>query len=109
MRWRAWRAGLAAVVLVAACGLSGIAKKDQPPEFSAERLGDLSEQDSILDVLDPDEREAVERSGISGARPEHQPAPPEDESTADKAGKAAVSVLSVAISVGAAVAPYLLF
>jgi hypothetical protein len=95
-----------------ACGLDGQRAgrpKDPEPEFSAERL-DLAEQDSILDVLEPEEREAVDRTGISGARPEHVAKPgDETDSKADTAGKVSLSVLSVALSVGAAVAPFFLF
>ena len=103
--------GLALVTAVA-CGLDSQRvgrAKDADPEFSAERLS-LAEQDSILDVLDPEEREAVTRTGMSGARPEHVAQPGEEaETKADTAGKVSLSVLSVALSVGAAVAPFFLF
>ena len=100
------------VVAIVACGLDrqqAGRPKDPEPEFSAERL-DFPEQDSILDLLEPEEREAVARSGISGARPEHVATPADEgESKADTAGKVSLSVLSVALSVGAAVAPFFLF
>jgi hypothetical protein len=99
MRRRAWLAGTVAVMLIGACGLSQhAAKKDEPPELSAERLGDLSEQDSILDLLDPEEREAMQRTGMSGARPVHEgdPVPAKGESALDKAGRATFSILTVA-------------
>jgi hypothetical protein len=106
-------AGVATVVLAAgACGLERRHADDQEvlPEVSAERLGDLSAQDSILDLLDPDEREAVERTGLSGARPEHVAAPPRArEGALDKAGGAGLSVLVVAISAAAVAAPFFLF
>jgi len=103
--------GLALVAAVA-CGVDGQRAgrpKDPDPEFSAERL-DLAQQDSILDVLEPEEREAVARTGMSGARPEHVAKPGEEtETKADTAGKVTLSFLSVALSVGAAVAPFFLF
>ncbi len=95
-----------------ACGLDGRRAShpdDGEPEFSAERL-DIAKQDSVLDLLEPEEREAVARSGISGARPEHVAAAGEEtETKADTAGKVGLSLLTVALSVGAAVAPFLLF
>jgi hypothetical protein len=112
MRRRAWLAGIVAVTVMGACGLSEhAAKKDEPPEISAERLGDLSDQDSILDVLDPDEREAVDRTGLSGARPAHEGEPVEakEETALDKAGKATFSILTVAVSAAAVAAPFFLF
>ena len=110
MRWRAWLAGIVAVTVIGACGLTDHPKKE-PPEFSAERLGDLSEQDSILDLLDEDEREAVDREGVTGARPAHEGAPVEakEESALDKAGKATFSILTVAVSAAAVAAPFFLF
>jgi hypothetical protein len=88
-----------------ACGLDPPAPEDELSEFSAERL-DL-EDESILDILEPEERAAVERAGVSGARPAH--VTPAAESKSDTAGKVGLSVLTVALSVGAAVAPFLLF
>jgi len=110
MRCGALVAGAVAVVAVGACGLGSHAPKEELPEFSAARLGDLSAQDSILDLLDPEEREAMERTGMSGARPEHQAAIEEaTETTGDKVGKASISILSVALSAAAAAAPFFLF
>jgi hypothetical protein len=111
MRRRAWLAGMVAVTVIGACGLSDHAAKKEPPEISAERLGDLSDQDSILDVLDPDEREAVDRAGLSGARPAHEGEPVEakEETALDKAGKATFSILTVAVSAAAVAAPFFLF
>jgi hypothetical protein len=98
-----WLAGLALVGLVS-CGLG----HEKPPGDAA-RSEYSAEDDSILDLLEPEEREAVERAGVTGARPQ-QAAPAQDgESAADTAGKVGLSVLSVAITIGAAVAPFLLF
>src|SRR5437867_1802013 len=56
--------GLAVVVLVGgACSLEKERAKDDAA-FSAEHLGDLDEDDSIADLLSPEQREAVERSGM---------------------------------------------
>src|SRR5262245_50626013 len=59
MRRRTWLAGMVVVMVIGACGLTDHAAKKEPSEYSAERMGDLSDQDSILDLLDPDEREAM--------------------------------------------------
>ena len=110
MRRRAWLAGIVAVTVIGACGLTDHPKKE-PSEFSAERLGDLSEQDSILDLLDPEEREAMDREGVSGARPAHQGEPdePKEETALQKAGNATFSILTVAVSAAAVAAPFFLF
>jgi hypothetical protein len=107
--WLGVGLGLALLAAVA-CGVdTKHAAGPTDPEFSAEKLS-LANQDSILDVLEPEEREAVARTGMSGARPEHVAMPGEEtETKADTAGKVSLSVLSVALSVGAAVAPFFLF
>jgi hypothetical protein len=108
------RAGVVLAVALAgavACGVDAhraAHPDDAAPEFSADKL-DLSEQDSILELLEPEEREAFARAGMSGARPEHLDlADDETETKADTAGKVSLSVLTVALSVGAAVAPFFL-
>lgn len=113
-------AGLAGTLLLLVVGSRalGDAEPADPESLSASDLGDLDEPSSILDALDPAERDAYDRSGMSGAR-EITPAPSETDgaeappepkkSTLDKVGDATMSVLVVAVSVGAAVAPYLLF
>jgi hypothetical protein len=125
MRRRAavgWVAGLVVFGLVGGASVFGEQREDDEalPEFSAERLGDLEEHDSILDMLEPEEREAVERSGMSlgsepGASPEGTQGPfgPEtrqqqgrSEGTLDKIGKIGVSVLGVALSLAAVAAPF---
>jgi hypothetical protein len=113
-RMRGWGAVLAAAVLVAgAWGLARSARgadDDALPEVSAEWLDDLDEQDSILDALEADEREAVTRSGMSGPLPAHEKPPArEQEGALDKAGKATLSILTVALSAAAAAAPFFLF
>ena len=110
MRRRAWLAGVVAVTVIGACGLTDHPKKE-PSELSAERLGDLSDQDSILDLLDSDEREAVDREGVTGARPAHEATDLEakEESTLDQASKATFSILTVAVSAAAVAAPFFLF
>jgi hypothetical protein len=121
-RWAAgWVAGLVMFGLVG--GISAFAQRHEDdealPEFSAERLED-PEHDSILDMLEPEEREAVTRSGMSlgsepGASPEGPQGPfgPEtrqqqgrSEGTLDKIGKISVSVLGVALSLAAVAAPF---
>jgi hypothetical protein len=117
-------AGLAAVVtLVAACAMD----QNRPffhdedkdtPEFSAARLGDPMDEDSVADFLRPDERNAVRRSGMTGIRVDEpkaeldEPAKPPQGAVAhalDTTGKVGVSLLGVGLTIGAAVAPFLLF
>jgi hypothetical protein len=76
--------------------------------LSAERL-DFGDEGPVLDMLDPGERDAAERSGISGSHATEDGTPEQPESKSETAGKVGLSVLSVAVSVGAAVAPFLLF
>jgi len=59
----------------------------------------------MTDLLDPEEREAMAHAGLPGdARPGA-----DEEDAGDTTGKVGLSVLSVALSVGAAVAPFFLF
>lgn len=111
-----WVAGVLVVGLLAAvCVLgerSAGAAPDEAPGVSAERLGDATEEGSILELLDPTERAALERSQITGMRPEHQkPAASESESEGfgDTVGKVGVSIASVALSIAAVAAPFFLF
>ena len=111
---RGWGAVLAAVVLAAGAGglarSAGGADDDALPDVSAGWLEDLDEQDSILDALEDNEREAVARSGMSGPLPAHVKAPAQEQDSAlDKAGKATLSILTVALSAAAAAAPFFLF
>ena len=114
-RW-GWVVGLAmAALLAGACGLEQ--KRAEPgddglPELSAERLGTPG---SVWDTLEPEERVALERSGMSGIA-EHGDGPADPDaffeprdSTADKAGKVGFSLLMVAATIGSAVAPFFLF
>lgn len=98
---------LALALTIGGCAVQQ--KHEEPPEVSAERIGDLSEHGSILEALDPNERDALARMDGSPATPDAPPAASAQESTSDKVGKAGISVLTVAISLGAAVAPFLLF
>jgi len=109
MGTRGWVLGLA-LTMVLACGLDGRRaghRDDTEPEFSADRL-ELSDQDAILDLLEPDEREALTRSQMSGV-PGDPAGAPADETKSDKAGKVGLSVLSVALSAAAVAAPFFLF
>src|SRR6266516_4082829 len=82
---------LAGLLLAAAC--------------AADRLDDLDEEGAMTDLLDPEEREAMAHAGLPGdARPGA-----DEEDAGDTTGKVGLSVLSVALSVGAAVAPFFLF
>jgi len=59
----------------------------------------------MTDLLDPEERNAMAHAGLAGdARPGA-----DEQDAGDTAGKVGLSVLSVALTVGAAVAPLFLF
>ena len=78
---------------------------DDPAEVSADRLDDLDEEGAMTDLLDPEEREAMAHAGLPGdARPGA-----DEEDAGDTTGKVGLSVLTVALSLGAAVAPFFLF
>jgi hypothetical protein len=93
--------------------------RDDLPEFSAARLGDPMEEGAIMSMLSPAEREAVRRAGLPlrdveppAAAAAAEPPPARERTvgdTLDTAGKATLAALGVAVSVGAMVAPYLLF
>jgi hypothetical protein len=98
---------LAGLLLAGACAADrrhATRPDDDPAEVSADRLDDLDEEGAMTDLLDPEERAAMTRAGLPGdARPG------EDEGAGDTAGKVGLSVLTVALSVGAAIAPLFLF
>src|SRR5690242_21789841 len=111
MSWRR----VAAVVVVGTLalttvpGLRIVRAADDAPAFSADELGEPTEEGSILQLLEPEEREALARSQMTGMRPEpeQKPEPPKD-SLGDKIGKVGLSVATVAVSIGAVVAPFFL-
>ena len=112
-RGRVASLALAGLLLVGACAAerrhAARPDDDDPATISADRLDDLDEEGAMTDLLDPEERDAMARAGLPGdARPG------EDEQGAeqgggDTAGKVGLSVLTVALSVGAAIAPLFLF
>ena len=109
MRTRGWVLGLA-LTAVLACGLDG-QRTGHPDgrEFTGKR-SEAGGHDPFLDMLDPEEREALARSQMTGiGEVSDGPKPPQEEDKADRAGKVGLSILSVAISLGAAAAPFLLF
>src|SRR5436189_539433 len=100
---------LAGLLLVGACAAdrrhAARPDEDDPATISADRLDDLDEEGAMTDLLDPEEREAMAHAGLPGdARPGA-----DEEDAGDTTGKVGLSVLSVALSVGAAVAPFFLF
>jgi hypothetical protein len=111
-----WVAVLAAVAMLASCGAEKrppTPSEDERLHFGAENLPDADQKTSIFEALDDDERAAVEKSGISGLEQPGEPIAdermPREEKKSDKAGRAAISILSVAVSAAAAAAPFLLF
>jgi len=98
--------GIAAIAL-AGCGLGKTEKETPLPAESAARLNLSDNEGQIYALLDPAERDAAERAGVRGA----DETPPDDgkEPASDKAAEAGISILSVALVVGAAVAPFFLF
>ena len=119
---RGWAIGagvvVAAVVLAGACST----EQERPKSpFSAGRLDD-SDDETIADLLSPDERKALERSGVQvgqhhdeGGELGSTDEPTKDEPkssfdrSADKAGKLGVALLSVGVTLGALAAPFFLF
>src|SRR5437016_11631292 len=81
---------------------------DDPTTISADRLDDLDEEGAMTDLLDPEERDAMTRAGLPGdARPGEDEQGASD-TAGDTAGKVGLSVLTVALSVGAGLAPLIL-
>ena len=123
---RGWALGLGlavAALVGGACGMEKERAKDDAA-FSAEHLGDPDDEESIADLLSPEQREALERSGMkTGPQladddelPHHRKAAGEDEQpkgrlerTSDTAGKLGVALLSVGVTLGALAAPFFLF
>ena len=102
---------IASTVALAAVPVTHVARAaDDAPAFSADELGDPTEEGSILQLLEPEEREALARSQMTGMRPEPEQKPePPKEGLGDKIGKVGLSVATVAVSIGAVVAPFFLF
>jgi hypothetical protein len=122
---RGWALGLGLAVAALVGGACGMEKEHAKHDaaFSAEHLGDADEDDSFAALLSPEEREAVERSGMT-----KDPHPDDDEQSpqpnhaatdeqpkgnfernADTAGKLGVALLSVGVTLGAIAAPFFLF
>src|SRR5437016_1490749 len=100
---------LAGLLLVGACAADRrhARRPDDrdPAPDPADPPDDLDEEGAMTDLLDPEEREAMAHAGLPGdARPGA-----DEEDAGDTTGKVGLSVLSVALSVGAAVAPFFLF
>ena len=107
--WGMASLALAGLLLAGACAAdrrhAARPDDDDPTTISADRLDDLDEEGAMTDLLDPEERGAMERAGLSGdARPGE-----DEQGASDTAGKVGLSVLTVALSVGAAIAPLFLF
>jgi hypothetical protein len=121
---RRMRTAWAAALLAAAIGTAGCGPAthraplhddaDDTPEFSAAHLGDPFDDDSVGDMLNPAEREAVRQSGMTGVRVDPKPltdapkAPPQGPiaHALDVLGNITVAVLGVAVTIGMAIAPF---
>ncbi len=124
---RGWALGIGVVVagvLTGACSTER--ERPKEPVFSAESLGEHDDEDLMADLLSPEQREAVARSGMSkgpafydddddGLATRPSPAPKQDEPkgafgrAADTAGKVGVALLSVGVTLGALAAPFFAF
>ena len=110
-----------AVVVAAGCTTAAEQKRmEREDRLSAARLGGkFHHDDPLVQMLAPQEREALYRSGMleelpEGVEPGDVAVLDEDEdesqkSDMDKAGDVLMSVLSVSITLGMMAAPYLLF
>src|SRR2546430_15123029 len=96
---------LAGLLLVGACGAErrhAAHSDDDPADFSDDRFDDLDEEGAMTDLLDPEERDATERSELPGdARPDA-----DKQNAGDTAGKVGPSGLTLAPPPGAAGAPF---
>src|SRR6185295_20028357 len=91
---------------------------DEPPEFSAERLG-TTDTSIADDLLTPAERESLAHERGKTLAPGDEfddetsaggsASGKNEEKDSDTYGKMALSFLTVAVTLGAAAAPYLLF
>ena len=119
---RPMRTLLAVAVVLGVAGGCGMEQKSHMDEadkaFSAGRLdGKFGHNDPILMMLSPEERGALEDAGLmasDGIEPIGDDldggAPPEEvKSGSEKAGDVMMSILTVGVTVGMMVAPYLLF
>ena len=106
--WGMASLALAGLLLAGACAADrrhATRPDDDPAEVSADRLDDLDEEGAMTDLLDPEERGAMARAGLQDdARPGE-----DEQGASDTAGKVGLSVLTVALTVGAAIAPFFLF
>jgi hypothetical protein len=124
-RWTAIGGMLVIAFAVSACSMFGQHATDGTEDQAEAEAEDLfAPHQSVMDLLDPEEREAVERSGMSGPimdrkgtatetegpfGPERRGFDREPETKSEKAGKLGISVLSVALSAAAVAAPFFLF
>ena len=105
-------AALGVVLLtLPACGLnkSQTHHDDDASTVSADKLEMSDDEGAIFALLDPEEREAAEHAGIGGADATAADSDQPADAPGDTAAKASLSFLSVAIVVGATIAPFFLF
>jgi hypothetical protein len=106
---------LVLLLVAVACGLDQRRASKPDDEFGAASLDRLDERGSILGLLEPEEREALDRSGMAVPKRPAEAAEagegrlPDEETKADKAGKLGISVLGVALTAAVAAAPFFLF
>ena len=113
----------AMVMVVVALTLAGCAAEkphvDKEEKISAARLGGkFRHDDPLVQMLSPEERGALDHAGMMAEIPEGEeladadgetPCDEEPKTGMEQAGGVMLSVLSVVVPLGMAVAPYLLF
>lgn len=120
---RTWLGMLVVVgALVGGCGMQDKHRayfhdeESSRPEFAATHLGQNFDERSVTDFLSPEERQALAmtdwgpRGAFDTGRVSGEPPPPDaDQSTGDKIAGTTMTLLGLGITLGAMVAPYLLY
>src|SRR5262249_36849624 len=123
---RGWAVSVAAIVvggwLCGACGMDQSHKpffhdEDEDTPGYSSNLADPLDEDSVVALLTPDEREAIEHAGMKlkddrdpeTSAPSERPQGMDGETRADKAGKLTLALLTVGITLGTMAAPFFMF
>jgi hypothetical protein len=110
-----------ALVMAGGCGVeqARVDKQEKEDKISAARLGGkFRYDDPLVQMLSPEERGALGKAGMMAEVPEGEeladadgatPSDEKEQTGMEQAGGVMLSVLSVVVPLGMAVAPYLLF